>query len=112
LIQAGADPAAVAMPTGATPLHLAAKALDGEATIRVLLEHGAPVDALEASLGQTALMVAAAYGRNATVRELLNRGANPAIRSVVVDVFQRMVIDKAAKQRLDEAMQEIRNSSP
>ena len=111
LLSAGADPAAVAMPTGATPLHLAAKAPNGEGAIRALLEKGAPIDAREASLGQTALLIAAAAGRVAAVRELLSRGADPGSRTPVIDVVQRMVIDVAAKERLEKAIEEVRNRS-
>jgi uncharacterized protein len=112
LLEAGADPAAVAVPSGATPLHLAAKALNGEVTIQLLLDRGAPVNALEASHGQTALMMAAAAGHAGTVRELLRRGADPGIRTVVVDVIKRMVIDRAARERLAKAIEEVRNNSP
>ena len=111
LLTAGADPAAVGMPTGATPLHLAAKAVGGEAAVRLLLQRGAPVNAQESVLGETALMIAAASGRLATVRELLSNGADPAVRTVVVDVLRRMVIDKASRERLDKAVAEVRNSS-
>ena len=65
LLAAGANPGAVTTTTGVTSLHLAAKALGGERAVRELAEGGAPVNAREASSGQTALMFAAAHGRTA-----------------------------------------------
>ncbi len=111
LLEAGANPAVVATTTGTTPLHLAAKALDGESAVRLLLEHGAPVNAQETTAGQTPLMFAASYGRSASVRELLSHGADPEIRTKVVDVLRRMVVDREAQERLQEALVEIRRSS-
>src|SRR5207237_4575210 len=86
-----------------TPLHLGAKALNGEATVQLLLDRGAPVDALEASAGQTPLIFAASYGRTASLKLLLQHGANPEIETKVVDVLQRMVIDRAAQDALKKA---------
>ena len=111
LIDAGADPTAMTSRTGVTPLPLAAKALNGESTVRALLEHGVTVDARESAAGQTPLMFAAARGRVASVRELLRHGADPLIRTEVVDVLERMAIDRAAEGRLREAFTEIRRSS-
>ena len=82
--------------------------MNGEGAVRELLEHGAPVNAEEASAGQTALMFAASYGRTAAVRELLSHGADPAISTEVVDVLKRMAIDNAAEERLKDAFTEIR----
>src|SRR5690606_39106111 len=96
--------------SGVTALHLAAKSAKGEGTVGVLLEHGAQVDALEASAGQTPLMFAASFGRTAAARQLLDFGADPAIRTEVVDVLKNMVIDREAEDRLLEAMEEIRKS--
>ena len=112
LLEAGADLHAVTTSTGVTPLHLAAKALNGESTVRVLLEHGAPVNAREAAAGQTPLMFAAAAGRTASVRELLSHGADPAIRTTVIDVLERSAIENAAREHLQEAVAEIRRSAP
>ena len=112
LLEAGADPDAVTTASGVTPLHLAAKAFKGESTVRVLLDHGARVNAVEASARQTPLMFAASYGRLGAVRELLGHGADPAISTEVVDVLKRMVIDQEAQARLLEAQKEIRGSSP
>ena len=111
LLEAGADPGAVTTNSGVTPLHVASKAINGEEAVRVLLEHGAPVDEQEKAAGQTALMFAASYGRAASVRQLLRHGADPAIRTDVVDVLERLVIKKEAEGRLREAFTEIRRSS-
>ncbi len=70
---------------GATPLHLAAGAGDAE-TVRLLLEHGGDADAREARWGQTAVMYAAARGREAAVRALLEGGADPALATWVTDI--------------------------
>ena len=108
---AGADASATTTTTGVTALHLAAKSLNGERVVRVLLERGAPVDAVESSSGQTALMFAAAYGREASISELLSHGADPAVSTEVIDVLKRMAIDREAKGRLFEVGSGIRRSS-
>ena len=112
LLDAGTDPKVVTTNTGVTPLHLAAKVLGGEAAVRVLLEHGAPPNAREGSLGQTPLMFAASYGRTPAIRELLGRGADHSIGTPVIDVLQQLAVDKAAKERAQEAIAEIRQSTP
>src|SRR5207244_4181786 len=91
-------------------LHLAAKALNGEATVRELVRRGASVNALEKQ-GQTALMFAAAEGRPRTILELLEGGADPGITTKVVDVLQRLAIDKAATAQLKEARTAIRKQT-
>jgi ankyrin repeat protein len=111
LLAAGANTRGVTTTTGVTPLHLAAKAMNGEDAVRAMLKRGAPVNAQESAAGQTALMFAASYGRSAAVRELLSHGADPAISTEVVDVLKNMVVDKAAQERLREALTEIRRSS-
>ena len=111
LLDAGANPAVTATTSGATPLHLAAKALGGEGAVRALLEHKAPANAGEYVAGQTPLMFAAAYGRGEAIRELLKHGADPRIRTEIVDVLKRMVVDNAAQERLREALAKRRSSS-
>ena len=111
LLEAGANAGAVATTTGVTPLHLAARAFGGEGAVKALLEHGAPANAKESAAGQTALMFAASFGRAASVRELLSGGADPATRTEVVDVLKRVIVDKAAEERLRDASTEIRNSA-
>ena len=108
LLDAGANTGAVSSTTGATALHLAAKALNGESTVKLLLEKRALVNAREFQGGQTALMLAAAYGRTGSVRELLSHGADPAISTKVVDVLKRLVVDRQASSRLRDAVTEIR----
>jgi ankyrin repeat protein len=98
--------------TGVTPLHLAAKAIGGEVAVRELLARGAQVNAQEKSSGQTPLMFAASYGRTASVRALLEGGADPAITTRTVDVLERVAIDRAAADRLSGAIASIRKSTP
>ena len=112
LLAAGANPGAVTTTTGVTPLHLAAKALGGERAVRELAEGGAPVNAREASSGQTALMFAAAHGRTASVLELLTHGADPSITTEVIDLLKRIVVDREANQRLADELAEVRRSTP
>ena len=111
LLKAGGDPGAVTTTTGATPLHLAAKAMNGEDAVEALLEGGAPANAREKQAGQTPLMFAASYGRAAAVRELMSHGADPAASTEVVDALESMFIDRAAQERLMEAVTEVRRSS-
>ena len=62
---------------GATALHLAA--VQGRLdVVRLLLDRGARVDALDTN-GRTPLMWAAAAGRADAVKELLARGADPRL---------------------------------
>jgi ankyrin repeat protein len=98
--------------SGVTPLHLAAAAVDGESTVRALLARGAPVNAQENAAGQTALMFAASAGRLASVRLLLESGADPSISTKAVDVLERMAIDQEAEGRLRDAMSNIQKSTP
>jgi ankyrin repeat protein len=111
LLAAGADPGAATTTSGVTPLHLAAGAINGEASIRELLQHGAPVDARENAAGQTALMFAATSGRGAAIRLLLEGGADPAIPTKTVDVLERMAIDQEAEGRLRDAIANIRRTA-
>jgi ankyrin repeat protein len=86
LVEAGADPKAVSS-TGSTPLMLAAGAGNADAVQR-LLDAGVEIDAKERARGQTALMFAAAYNRVEVIRLLARRGANVAMTSKVVDLFE------------------------
>jgi ankyrin len=88
LIEAGAD---VESPNadGQTALMVVARSGRVDAA-RVLLSHGANVNAVEHWRGQTALMWAAAQHQPAMVAELIARGADVNARSIVND-WQRQV---------------------
>ena len=79
LLKAGVD-ANAAGPEGETALMTAARTGKVEAA-KVLLAHGAAIDAKESWHGQTALMWAAAQRHPAMVRELLAHGADVNARS-------------------------------
>jgi ankyrin repeat protein len=111
LAEAGADVSRATSNTGVTPLHLAASAVGGEPAVATLLDHGAAVNAREASAGQTPLMFAAAYDRAAAVRELLSRGADPAITTTVVDVLSSVAIDREANGRFRRMVRSLRDSA-
>jgi ankyrin repeat protein len=75
LLDAGADPNLMA--NGLYPLHEAVQGDWGSPTsVRVLLEHGAKVDALNSS-GETPLVLAASRGEVECIRLLLYAGAEP-----------------------------------
>jgi len=73
LLQAGAHP------TNAILMN-AARTGNGE-VVRMLLARGADANARESSLGETALMWAAAENHPAAVRALIEHGADPNVRS-------------------------------
>src|SRR5207247_5966980 len=79
LVNAGADPNASA-PEGETILMTAARAGGAEA-IKVLIAHGARVNATEKWQGQTALMWAAAENHPDAIKALVERGAEINARS-------------------------------
>jgi ankyrin repeat protein len=81
LLKAGVD-ANAAGPEGETALMTAARTGKIEAA-RVLLDHGATIDARETWHGQTALMWAAAQRHPGMIRELIARGADVNARSNV-----------------------------
>src|SRR5687767_10190426 len=68
---------------GETPLHLCARTGKPDA-VKVLLSHGATVDTIENWRGQTPLMWAAAEGHAATMRLLIEAGADVNARSSII----------------------------
>ena len=74
LLKAGAD-ANITMPDGETPLMQAARNGTPDA-VKVLLAHGAKLDAVEKARGQNALMWAAAEGNVAAIKVLTEAGAD------------------------------------
>ena len=88
LLRAGAD-ANETNPEGETPLMIVARTGD-VAAARLLLDHGARVDAREQWGGQTALMWAAAQSQPEMVRLLIKAGADVNARGKVRD-WQRKI---------------------
>ena len=80
--------------TGWTPLHYAASSTQGEqlAVAKLLLENAAYIDAASPN-GSTPLMMAAMYGNTATLKLLLDEGADPTLKNqlglTAVDFAQR-----------------------
>ena len=99
LLAAGADPNAATTNSGVTALHLAAGAVGGTGAVAALLDHGADPNAREESAGQTPLMFAAGANRPASVAALLAAGADPAVRTAVVDVLPSLALDREANRR-------------
>jgi ankyrin repeat protein len=83
LVRAGAR-ADARLPNGQTLLMLAGRTGD-PATLRVLLESGADANAVEPSMGESALMWAAAENHADAVRTLVAAGARVDLRSAQMD---------------------------
>jgi len=71
---------------GTTALHFAAQKGHAE-IVRILLEHGADVNAKDTEAGFTPLLFAAFKGHAAIVQMLLDRGASEADRALMPAVF-------------------------
>jgi len=67
---------------------------------------GADVDATEGSWGQTPLIFAAAKGRTAVVRTLLEAGSDPAVHTQVMDVTERAVYDRIERAERNKRVRE------
>ena len=111
LLRAGADPNALTTTSRATPLHLAAGAVDGIRAVEALLRAGADPNATEGSAGQTPLMFASAANEGASVRALIDAGADPGIRSESRDVLRSLALDREATRRLHESVAGLRGGS-
>jgi len=81
LLRAGADPKSVKA-NGTTALMMAASSGNADA-VKVLLDHGADINAKETAHGQTALMFAAALNRTPVVKLLASRGADVNVETSV-----------------------------
>jgi ankyrin repeat protein len=102
LLKAGAD-ANVTNISGATALHFAAEAGSVEA-VTALADHKADLNARESEWGQTPLMFAAAANRGAVITVLLKRGADPAIRTKMINLTEQAAQDQAANRKRAEVM--------
>jgi ankyrin repeat protein len=102
LLKAGAD-ANVTNVSGATALHFAAEAGSVEA-VTALIDHKADLNARESEWGQTPLMFAAAADRGPVITVLLKRGADPAIRTKMINLTEQAAQDQAANRKRAEVM--------
>lgn len=82
LLQAGAS--AGETNANGTTLLMAASAAGSADAVKVLLQHGADVNANDITNGQTALMFAAARNSASAIKVLLERGADPNVTTKVV----------------------------
>ena len=110
LLAAGSDAGATTTNSGVTPLHLAAAAVGAPDALVALLDDGADPNAREASAGQTPLMFASAANRAEAARELLRRGADPSVRTVVDDVLQSMIADREAARHLRRTLESFKSA--
>ena len=97
LLAAGADVHQTST-TGATALMLAAAAGDTR-TVTALIEGGSKVNAVDKAKGESALMYAAAYNRADAARLLIQRGADTALTTTVVDLNALTAPEESNMQR-------------
>ncbi|MEX2473101.1 MAG: ankyrin repeat domain-containing protein [Gemmatimonadota bacterium] len=107
LLGAGASPVARTTNSGATPFHLAAASGDPE-IVSAMLEYGADPDITEGVWGQTPLIFAASNNRTEAIRVLLAAGADPNKSARSVDVTEWEAADRAAGERLTDALDDFR----
>ena len=107
LLRAGSNADAVTTNTGVTALHLAAAAINGTDAVAALLDHGADVNALESSAGQTPMMFATGSNRVEAVSLLLKAGADPNMSTRVIDVLPSLALDREASKRFEETTAEL-----
>ena len=110
LLQARSNPRTTTN-SGVTPLHLAAQSGNVD-VVKSLLDHGADANAMESTHGQTPLMFAAAANRADAIKLLVARGANVSARTAVTDMPTQEAVDKLARKRRDEVLEEFRNDRP
>ena len=97
LLKHGAD-VNLAAKTGFTPLMVAANNPDATAAIRVLIEHKASIAPPKALHGSTPLFYAVSAGNVHVVKMLLERGANPRIKTMVGGAFSAAPLELAVIQ--------------
>jgi len=97
LLKAGADPDSPAS-DGMTALMIVARGTN-VAAAKLLLDHGAHVNAKESQKDQTALMWAAAQHQGAMVKELIAHGADVNARTQVTDNIAQVSAEPRAGYR-------------
>lgn len=97
LLRRGAD-VNLAAKTGFTPLMVAANDPDASAAIRLLIEHKASIAPPKALHGSTPLFFAVSSGNVDAVKLLLERGANPRVKTIVGGAFSATPLEMAVIQ--------------
>ncbi len=110
LLEAGSKPKLITE-TGVQPIHLAAQA-GSAAAVRFLLERGADVNAVDATHGRTPLVFAASQNRIEAMRMLIEKGANSALATTVIDYGQRSLADSAARMTRDRVITATTGRTP
>jgi ankyrin repeat protein len=102
LLNAGADPKAVTG-SGVTALHLASGsgAIEG---VSALLDKGVDPNSRDPELGQTPLIFAAAGNRPLAITTLIKRGADPSIKSRMLNLTEETAQDQAGTRRRNEML--------
>lgn len=102
LLKAGADPNAMTQ-TGVTALHLAAQS--GTTTgIAALLDKGADPNVREREWQMTPLVFAADMNRAEAITLLIKRGANPALKTRMVNIQEEAAKEQAAARKRNEVL--------
>ncbi|HSG47673.1 MAG TPA: ankyrin repeat domain-containing protein [Longimicrobiales bacterium] len=109
LLDGGAD-VATQTSTGVAAIHFAAGSGDVE-TVRALLDAGAQVDVPDAVVLRTPLMFATARNRLEVMALLLERGADVAARTRVVDFAERAARDREDERARTERMKVEREAA-
>ena len=102
LLAAGADAKATTA-SGATALHMAAEA-GNAAAIKALVAKKADVNARESQWGQTPLMFAAASDRPEAVKALALAGADPSLRTRMVNLSEELARQQSAAKKRNEVL--------
>jgi len=97
LLRHGAD-VNLAAKTGFTPLMVAANDPDATPAIRLLIEHKAAIAPPKALHGSTPLFFAVSAGNVDAVKLLLERGANPRMKTIVGGAFSATPFEMAVIQ--------------
>ena len=108
LLEGGADPDALTT-TGVAAAHFAA-ASGVAAALESLVRHGADVDIRTRADAQTPLMWATAVNRTATIRVLLDAGADPSLTTAVIDYAAVAAADRPERQLRSQLASVRRNA--
>ena len=110
LLDAGSNATAVTA-TGVQPVHLAAQAGSPDA-VRALLDRGANVNVRDETHGRTPLVFAVSQNRLEAMKLLIERGADVAASTKVIDYMDRQRQDNAARSARDREIAAATGRAP